>query len=195
MGLKKLVLTIPLFFLIVILGFVLFNQGTQFLTLPQAEKTVIPSRPSPTTTPDFAFSSLILNPVSSTQILGKPFVLEVMLDSAQNQVTGAEVYLRFDPQKLAVEKITPGNFWGKPNILLEKTDSQNGLISYAIGGLTAKNGKNVLFKLTLKPLSLTDSQTPTLISFNPQTKIADINQTSSVLKSTQGAEISILPKQ
>lgn len=194
MELKKLVLTIPLFFLILILGFVLFNQGTQLFTLPQAEKTIVPTTPTPKTKPNFAFSSLTLNPISSMQMIGKPFILEVILDSAQNQVTGAEVYLRFDPQKLAVGKITPGDFWEKPTILLEKTDSQNGLISYAIGGLTAKSGQKILLKLSLKPLNTTDVQEPTLISFDSRTVLADINQSSSVLKSTQNAEIIILPK-
>ena len=60
-------------------------------------------------------TTLSLSPSSLNKKVGETFSVEVLIDTAANQVISSEIYLTFDPTKLEAQTITNGALF--PNIL------------------------------------------------------------------------------
>lgn len=91
--------------LLVIVLILLAIPATVFLVNQRQE---LRKRAAPATT-------LTLAPATVTKKVGDTFSLEVRIDTAENQVLAAELYLVFDPEKLEAQSITNGALF--PNIL------------------------------------------------------------------------------
>jgi len=122
--------------------------------------------------------------------------LNIMLNSYQNQIMGAQIEISYDPQVLSNVKITtpatsPNSFFGEASsfIVLDNTVKQNeGRISYVIAmspSSEAKKGIGTIGTLTFSK----KGTLPTTISFLEKSNVQELGTVTSVLKEAQSITI------
>ena len=140
-----------------------------------------------------ATSVLSFSPQIATFKTGEEFKVKVIVDSQENTLSGAELYILYDPVALEAEAVVPGDFFEKPNILLKEINSKKGEISFALGTFFPKKGsKDVLAEIIFETKPILEEKL-TVLSFSPKTKLADINQEESVIKLMNSVSYTILP--
>lgn len=180
--------------LIIILA--LITSGLLYLALrPTAPKEVVVT-PTPTPT-------IFLSPAAATTLSLTPLAspasayqqtLAVNITSGKNAVSGVQIELAFDPKIISNVKVTPGNFFATPNVLINNIDTSNGRISYALGaqlGHGGHSGNGIVAYISFDFLSTTEKQTS--ISFLPKSVVTADGALASVLKATSGITITVLP--
>ncbi|MBI3380294.1 hypothetical protein HY029_06090 [Candidatus Gottesmanbacteria bacterium] len=132
----------------------------------------------------YSGATLELIPASIIKNTGDTFTVGVAVNTGDETVSGADVHIIYEADKLEVQSITPGNFL--PNIF-SAGNFGGGNASIALVSQPDKpqKGSGILASINFKVLS----STPTVINFSSNTKIAAIGKTTNVLTSTQAAVI------
>ena len=149
------------------------------------KNTVTNVVPTPTLAP-YVKSSLSLS-APKRDSSGK-YLSNVEISTAQNQVTGVQIDLAFDPKVLTNVEIIPGTFFTNPIVLLKKIDTVKGVVSYTLFANTTQksaSGKGVFATLSFSILPGVKIAS-TQINFLPTTEVVAIGQFESVLKTTTG---------
>jgi len=182
---KKILITFIFLILVFLLIIFVVVGGRKPLPSPTPQESAISPR---------AFTILSLKPTDSTKYLGDTFPVEVVIDTGGNVVSGVELYLSFESEKLKVERVEPGSFFENPNILLNETDQEEGKISFALGTFLPKEGVGSLATLIFRVIGITSENQPTIVSFMDKTKVAEVGETESVLAKMEEAKCILLSK-
>ena len=127
--------------------------------------------------------SLSPNPVEVSSNSG---TVDVNVDTANNNITGVQLELSYDPNVLTNVQVSPASFFDAPSVLINNIDTKNGKISYAIvipPTGEAKKGVGIVatIKFNIKK-GATANQTQ--IEFLPKSLVTAEGLAYSVLKST-----------
>lgn len=117
--------------------------------------------------------------------------LDILIDTAGNEVSAIEFDLVYDPRVITNVALEAGDFFESPYILDNRVNTQAGVASYAIAippQGSAQKGSGTLAKITFRSL-LTSGQT-TQIQFLQTTKAAVKGSRFSVVPQTSGTTIS-----
>ncbi len=98
-------------------------------------------------------TTLSLSAPSASPTSGQEFNLAVNINTGNNIVVAAELYLTFDPAKLEAVNITPGTFLTNATNPKKQIDNVNGALAYALllpTSQTAKQGIGTLANITFK---------------------------------------------
>ncbi len=192
---KILMITIAIIVFIVLLFLIssLFGNKTKTAsiaplpTVVQSNQTTIQPTVIPTVAPKEASISLSPNPLNLAGT--KQGSIDVVLDTATQHATAAQIQVSYDPKTITVTDIKPGTFFDNPTVLIKKINQTAGTISYAIGiGPTGQqkqgSGTIAIINFTVVP-----SGTTTKIDFLPQTIVTQQGTDTSILKSSIGTTI------
>ncbi len=159
-----------------------------FLALPSKQTNLLPK----------LITKQAVNPADTTLSIDKAVKIEgttyssvVSIDTGKNNVNAVQLELAYDPNVVTNVKVTPLNFLPQATELLNKIDSKNGRISYALGvspGQKRVNGKGNLLKITY---TITQSSVSTSFNFLPKTDVAGDQTATSLLKSTSNGVIDV----
>lgn len=134
-------------------------------------------------------TTLSLFPSTLSKDPNETFILEVKIDTGENQVTAAELHLNFDPNKLEGQSISEGTFL--PVRLVPGNINQTaGKASITLGSQPAepKRGQGTLAFITFKTKAVPGT---TQVSFDSTTQVAGIEEAGNVLTGTSPASITI----
>lgn len=147
-----------------------------------SQRQGLPGKAVPATT-------LSLYPATVTKEINQTFILEVKIDTGENQTTAAELHLNFDPNKLEGQSISVGTFL--PVVLVTGNINQaTGKASITLGSQPAepKRGQGTLAFITFKTKAVPGT---TQVSFDPTTQVAGVGEAGNVLTGTSPASITI----
>ncbi len=134
-------------------------------------------------------TTLEMKPATLSVSEGQEFSIDVVVTTGPNQITGADIKLLFDPEKLEAQSIQKGTFL--PNILVAGAVAP-GTASIALGApsTTPGNGTGTLATVIFKALAATSS--PVSIRFaQPETQVVGIGEQGNVLTGTTPTTITI----
>lgn len=164
------------------------NTFTQDISVSSTNAT-------PTPIPNGTDLSLV--PSIQTLPVGASGVMSVYVDPQGKQVSSMELVIKFNPNVVRVDDITPGPFFtdpgiGAPVVIKKSIDNTNGLIDYSIGFPLGSNYSSTASKVAAI-ISYTALNTGTSIfSYQttgfPITKVVDINAVN-VLATTNDATV------
>lgn len=176
--------TLFLIFALFLITFVLLMMA---LYKPQSSKTaqIVPTPVESITQTTLSFGKLTVATSSSTlrQPAYRNYSLPIEISTGKNKVTTVQLELMYDTRLLTNVAITPGSFFTKPNVLLDKIDVETGRVSYALSiGPTgqASTGKSVVANLTFSVK--TNISEEVAIIFLPKTLVTAEGINDSVLK-------------
>lgn len=137
------------------------------------------------------------------------YSIPIIIQTGENNVTVVQLELSYNPSILTDVSINPSGFFENPAVLLDKIDTKNGRLSYALGDRVegqdlraGKKGEGTLAILTFRTIAksnlkiseLTEEKTAsdaakTSITFLPKTFVVAEGIAESALKSTNSAEL------
>jgi hypothetical protein len=167
---------------IILLTFSLFQPA------PAVKQSVL--IPTPTLAP-YVQSGLSLT-VPQKNSNGNYFS-NVEISTAENQVTGVQIDLSYDPKILTNVEIATGTFFTNPTVLLKKIDTVKGIVSYTLfadQNPKSASGKGTVATLTFSVIPGTKTAF-TKINFLPTTEAVGLGQFESVLKQTTGTNLTV----
>lgn len=127
------------------------------------------------------------NPLTATT---SPSSLDILIDTGNNETTGVQLELNYDPKIIEVIDIKPAAFYQSPIVLLKKIDSAKGGVSFALGVSSineVKKGKGIVATITFNVLDKTKNKTS--VVFLPETIVTAVGEEKSVLKTSTPATI------
>lgn len=168
--------------LLVLVGvfFIYFNKTPSSQKTNNEDKTIIQE-----TTPQKNPSEIYLVLKNKNLKKDSVFEVEIVLDSKQNTINGADVSLNFDPQILQIVdsnsnkvgiQVLAGEIFESPMVLQNKADNQQGIIDLSLGTLTPFKGKGVYGLIRFKALQAGKA---TINFDHSKTKIAVLDETTS----------------
>ena len=92
--------------------------------------------------------SLSLNPLTGKFPADKEFSVAIVLSTGQKPTVGADAILEYDPEKLEIVAVVPGEIFDFYPLL--KTEEKKVLISAVSQGKKTFSGQGILAQLTLK---------------------------------------------
>ena len=137
---------------------------------------------------DFAHTSLVLSEEPRASSLSGVYEVDVNIDSQDNEITGTQLELSYDPKVLGKVDIKPGDFLSNPVVILKKIDTASGKISYMLGNQLGDPGVKGQGTVAVISFSKTGDD-ETFIDFLPQTLVTAQGVDQSVLKETVSAVI------
>lgn len=116
---------------------------------------------------------------------------DILIDSGNNKITGAQIELIYDPKVLTKVDIIPGDFLKDSVEVLKKVDIKTGRISYVLGTKlnATSQGQGILATITYFRLN----NSKTKIDFLPQTLITAQGINESALKKSQSGILEVKP--
>jgi len=134
---------------------------------------------------DTAGVRLTLIPAQITASANMEYTVAVTIDTEEEMVSAADLYLSFDPTKLEVQSVSPGDFLP---VVLAQGQVINGTASITLGSqpTESKKGSGILASLKIKSLGQT-----TPITFSDATQVSAIGKTQSVVEEKKGATITV----
>lgn len=135
-------------------------------------------------------TTLSLSPSSITRNVGETFSLDVVVDTGENTISAAEIYVIFDSSKLEGQSILAGNFLP---VVLVNGNISGGLASMTLGSQPnePKQGRGTLTSITFRAVAATEG-IPIEIRFGANTQVAGIEEQGNVLTGTTLASVTIL---
>ena len=127
MSKKTLALIAGLTVLTLVLVVLALNTNPNLSQVNQPNETS--EQPTPTV-PAHTVINLAPNPVT---LQGGTATVDVLIDTSDNQVTGAQFDVVYDPEVLTFRTIEQGTFFTNSLILIEPTGTPDGRVTYAIG--------------------------------------------------------------
>ena len=124
-----------------------------------------------------AAPSTNLSLVSDTDspIVGQSFSALVNINTGENQVIGAEMYITYDPLKLEIVSVDKGTFLPNPVIIGPDIDNSSGTLSYTIyipPGSTPVTGSGTLAVIEFK----TKQEGSATVSFTSESKVGAVQE-------------------
>ena len=154
---------------------------TETPTIPPIPPYTGTPTPSTTSTPtptlpayQYPDSTLEIHPSSTTQSLGKTFMLDIVIDTGVNETVATEVHLNYNPSIVKVVDITPGTFFSNFVETIKNIDNQTGLLQHVLHiptNASPVRGTDVLARITFEALS----EGTTTLTFGNRTIVAAIN--------------------
>lgn len=154
-------------------------------------------------------TSLLFGSLESATSSGKPkiYSLPILINTGKNKVTTVQLELSFDPAILTNVNITPSAFFKNPNVIINKINTDSGIIHYALiesdstAAKTASDSaspaeRGTLGNGTLATLTFESffSSVSSAITFLPRTFVTAEGLEQSALISTNSAMLNIQPK-
>jgi hypothetical protein len=182
---KTLALISGLVIVTIILFIIALRSNNQLNPPPPVTQT----QPSPTSA---AHSVLMLSPNPVMVKPGAAGSVDVMIDTADNNVTAVQLELAYDPKTITNVKLTPGTLFTNPVVLINKNDTQAGRITYAFGiapNQQTIQGKGVVATISFTATSVSGSQSQ--ITLLPLSLITARGIATSVMKSATGTTVMV----
>lgn len=175
-----------------------------FATPFQQKKTVTSNTPSvvPTITPFPAHTLiwLVFPTTPSGTVLtslrkGQSYAMNGYVDTQVDKITGVQIELAYDPKVITSVSVTPGTFITDPFVVLNKINTVDGRISYAIAikpGGQMQQGKGIfgMIHFTVAP---TATATTATFTFLPKTVVTTESTSDTVLKQFTNLSMPITP--
>lgn len=168
-------LLVVLFIFVGILLAILVDKNKNSLLNSLTKPMTLPSPLSPVT--------LSLATTTPTVAIGQTTTVTVLINNPLSHPTLTQIELGYDPQAITIDSINPGNFFTKPEIVLQNIDPNTGRLSYALR--CAPNSKGIISDCanssssTIAVITLTINpyfyKQTTLLSFLPKTVIRTYN--------------------
>lgn len=118
------------------------------------------------------------------------FVLEVMIDPVDKNISAVDLHLDFDAKKLKLEEIVPGNSFSTV-LYPAKIDNEGGTAAIALGVPLAQPAVNKQSAVvTLKFQALSETGTAT-VNLSDKTMAAAVNETQNVIATRESAKVII----
>lgn len=117
---------------------------------------------------------LSLNPKADVFQVDKDFQVELIIDTLDKEVWGADLKIAFDPGALIIKKVDPGDFFNRPLVLENQVDKQKNQVSFSIGSLEAAKGEGVLAILEVRPIRT--GKTSLVLAAGTQVALKDKNE-------------------
>jgi len=174
--------TLPLF--LIFFFFALIGTIIIGVSLTNKKQVVKKSVLMPTIQKGVALS---LAPSTQSVSKGQEFTEDIIIDTKDQIVSGAELYVAYDATKMQALEIKEGSFLP---VILAKGTIKNGLISITLGcqPSSPQKGSGVLATIKFKLLSTATSD----ITFTDKTWVSAINnKTGNTVESKTGATISV----
>lgn len=127
------------------------------------------------------------NPLTATT---SPSSLDVLIDTGNNETTGVQLELGYDPKIIEIIDIKPASFYPGALVLYKKIDTANKKVLLTLGvssSANAKKGNGTVTTITFNVLDKTKNQTE--ITFLTDTIVTAIGADKSVLKTSTPATI------
>jgi len=154
--------------LLIVVLFLLVAIPVTFFVVKQQQE--IRQKAAPATT-------MSLTPAQKTAKVGDTVSLDVNIDTGENSIVAASVYLTFDPVKLQAQSIVNSSQF--PNILSSGDISQTGKASIAVGTASISQPfKGIGAVATIKFTVLQQSDTPITVRFGPESFAGSIGEGS-----------------
>lgn len=117
---------------------------------------------------------------------------DVIINSGENQITGIQLELTYDPRVLTDVDINPGSYFTNPTVLQKEIDETNGTIKYLLG--TTAGSEPVTGEGPVAVISFNKTgDEETSIEFSTNTLVTDGRYAESVLSETTSGLIGTLP--
>ncbi len=133
-------------------------------------------------------TTISLSPAQTTAKIGDAVTLSVLVDTAENKATAADVRITYDPKKLALSEFKPGTFL--PVVLTSpKVDNGQGVATAVFGAQigTVPKGKGTLATLVFQAKEAGSAS----VTFSPQTEMTGIDEETNVLIAKNSATVTI----
>ena len=142
--------------------------------------------------PQFPETTLNLSPDSLTLSGSGSATIDVMINTGQNQISGAQLEIRYDPTKITITDMVPGDFFPNVTPLLNTHDRGRGRIDYVLAFTEEAQFKtgtgNVVTMNIMRNPNATSAAT-TQIDFLPKTSVRNRDQQTSLLKNSGSTTI------
>ncbi len=191
---KERVAWLALFFILVV-GVRYF--APQFRPMPSPETSVKPGLQivddAVTGLPQsvlHAESVLSFDPIETRIVSGETITVTAIVETGANQVSGAELSVRFDPKSLKLERITAAPAFSL-SLQPAAIDNQQGTGSIALGvplEQSAVNGRQSIAVFTFRAVGPVAS---TEVAFSEKTLLAADDEPGNVIRERQAARVSI----
>lgn len=148
--------------------------------LPPIERLISPTPSlilSPTNAPKKADLYMFTTPASISA--GQAFTVTGSVSTNNIALTAADIYLRFDPEKLRFNDASAAAFFPKQVVFEEIVDNQTGKIRVAVGTLASSSASGILF--TLKGTVLGNATGSAYLTVSPDSRLGIAGQQESVL--------------
>jgi hypothetical protein len=172
------------------------NSRTPITSTPEEEHQAMEDGPHD---PDYeepdstqANSVLSLNPQPVVVMPGKSGSAEVNIDTAGNEVTAVQLEIAYDPNFITNVKVTPGQLFDNPVVLIDKNDVKEGRYTFAFGILP--NQSAVVGSGSTATISFTALNKPgnnSQLALLPTSLVTARGVSNSVLKLASGTLIEI----
>ncbi len=140
-------------------------------------------------------TSIVFNPVNQDLNKGNPFSTQVSITTEQNNVTGMDIEIIFDPLVISIQKIEPtSDLVNFTNIIKNEIDNSNGRIRYAtftIDKSKAISGSINILKITGTILN-TASKGLHVLEFSPKTSLIATGESQNILVNKISGNINVL---
>ncbi len=164
------------------------------LALIQSQKqNTLMTSISPTPKPVEKTAKIFFNPGTwdSTSATTPTASVDIIIDSGNSALAGAQVELQYDPKALSNVKVAPdvstnSFFGGTANVLFNENTQSSGKVEFAIGippTGTAKKGSGKIATLSFQKLPGTTEASTTIVFLN-KTLVLMLDSSQSVLKDT-----------
>ena len=132
----------------------------------------------------FTMLSVLPQSVSKESLIAIP----IQMQTGENVVSAVELHISVNPWISGVS-ISPGGYFENPTVLQKKIDENAKTIIYTVGSLQAKKGEGTVAMITVPRVP--EGVRSIDVQFLPNTKVAAIGETSTVLKQAQGGVITL----
>lgn len=131
---RKTLALISALVLVTIILFVIALNNTK--TAPTSSSTpesnnLTSQGPSETPIPAHSILTLSPNPIMVTP--GQKATVITNIDTSDNQVTGVQLEIAYDPNMISNVKVVPGEMFTSPVVLINNNNAQTGRYTYAFG--------------------------------------------------------------
>ena len=122
----------------------------------------------------------------------KQFFSDVNIVTGENKVTAVQLEIKYNPDLLTNVDIYPGDFFQNPKILLERIDTEEGIISYALGTEgQGVSGEGIVAVVSFSEKTIARGETS--LDFLSKTAVSAEDQEESVLREMAGVEFTLSP--
>ena len=123
----------------------------------------------------------------TTPSASSPFYSDVRIQTGTNKVTGVQLEIKYSPALLTNVEIMPGDFFQNPTVLIERIDTQEGVISYALGSeYEGISGEGIVVTLSFTPRGSFRGEAS--LEFLSKTAVSAEDADKSVLREMSGLE-------
>jgi len=150
-----------------------------------------------TPTPAIKAETRLFMTPDRVNLVGNRASVTINMNSQENEVTGVQMEISYDPKVLSFVSITPvSEFAGWIPIIDSRNivDRKNGRISYSLGKpprqpITGFSGESEVVTLVFTKVGSATASASTEIEFLPKSQVLEIGNSQSVLKEAVGTTV------